>query len=99
LDLNMPAFLVGTVRISDPDRFGAYAAAIRGLSAEFGGEPVVAGAVHDVLEGDSPIGERVVVTRFPSQEDAKAYLQSPRYLEAKALRSGAATVELRLILT
>jgi len=93
----MPAYLVGTVRISDPERFAAYGAAIKGLSAEFGGEPVVGGAVAKVFEGKSPLGERVVVTRFPSEAEATAYMKSPRYLEAKALRAGAAEVEIRLI--
>jgi uncharacterized protein (DUF1330 family) len=93
----MSAYLVGTVRISDPDRFGAYTAAIKGLSAQFGGEAIVAGPVKTVFEGETPIGERVVVTRFPSEADATAYLASPAYLSAKALRSGAAVVELRLV--
>ncbi len=93
----MPAYLVGTVRITDQERYGAYAAAIRGLSAEFGGEALVGGAVSAVFEGDSPVGERVVVTRFPSEADAAAYLQSGRYRDAKALRDGAAEVQLRLV--
>jgi uncharacterized protein (DUF1330 family) len=93
----MPAYLVGTVRITDPEAFGAYAAGIKGLSAEFGGEPLVGGPVARVFEGESPVGERVVVTRFPSEADAAAYLASPRYVAAKALRAGAAEVELRLV--
>ncbi len=98
LDQSMPAYIVGTVRISDPEAFAAYAQAIRGLSAEFGGEAVVSGAVAKVFEGESPVGERVVVTRFPSEAEAAAYLGSPRYLEAKKLRAGAAAVEIRLVL-
>jgi uncharacterized protein (DUF1330 family) len=39
----------------------------------------------------------VVVTRFPSEAEATAYMTSPRYLEAKALRAGAAEVEIRLV--
>jgi uncharacterized protein (DUF1330 family) len=93
----MAAYLVGTVRISDPERFAAYGAAIKGLSAKFGGEPVAAGPVSVVFEGDSPVGERVVVTRFPTEADATAYVRSARYLEAKDLRAGAAVVELRLV--
>jgi len=93
----MSAYLIGTVRISDPDRFAAYAAAIKGLSAQFGGEAIVAGPVKTVFEGDSPIGERIVVTRFPSEAEATAYLQSSPYQDAKTLRSGAAEVELRLV--
>ncbi len=98
-DGTVPAFLVGTVTIDDTERFGAYIAAIKGLSAEFGGEPVVGGAVSAVLEGDGKPGERVVVTRFPSEADARAYLQSPRYRAAKALREGAGVVTLRLLVT
>jgi uncharacterized protein (DUF1330 family) len=94
----MSVYVVGTVTITDPERFAAYGNAIKGLSAEFGGEPVLAGAASAVVEGDSPIGERVVVTRFPSAEDAMAYLQSPRYLAAKALRAGAAVVNIRIVI-
>lgn len=93
----MPAYLVGTVRVLRPEAFAAYAAAVKGLASGFGGEPVVAGPVSEVMEGASPAGERVVVTRFPSAERARAYLSSPAYLAARALRDGAAEVELRLI--
>jgi uncharacterized protein (DUF1330 family) len=93
----MPAYLVGTVRILQPDAFGKYAQAIKGVSAQFGGEPVVAGSVSEVFEGGSPVGERIVVTRFPTAAQARAYLTSPVYIAAKALREGAADIELRLI--
>ncbi len=93
----MPAYLVGTVRILRPDAFGQYSQAIKGISAQFGGEPVVAGSVIEVFEGASPVGERVVVTRFPTAAQARAYLSSPVYVAAKQLREGAAEIELRLI--
>ena len=93
----MPAFLVGTVTITDADRFGAYSAAIRGLSAKFGGESIVAGQIADILEGDADPAERVVVTRFPSESDARAYLACGDYVAAKTMRAGAATVTLRLL--
>ena len=93
----MPAYLVGTVTITDADRFSAYSAAIRGLSAMFGGESVVAGRISDVLEGETDPTERVVVTRFASEADARAYLTCDDYLAAKTKRAGAATVVLRLL--
>jgi uncharacterized protein (DUF1330 family) len=93
----MPAYLVGTVRILQAEAFTRYTDAIKGLSAQFGGEPVVGGQVTEVLEGQSPVGERVVVSRFPSAAQARAYLTSPAYLAAKVLRQGAAELELRLI--
>jgi len=93
----MPAYLVGTLRILEADAYAAYGAAIRGLSAQFGGEPLVAGAVTEVMEGTSLVGERVVVTRFPSADQARAYLACDSYKAARMLRDGAVELELRLI--
>jgi uncharacterized protein (DUF1330 family) len=93
----MAAYLVGTVTIKDAERFGAYSTAIRGLSAKFGGEPVVAGQIAAVLEGETDPTERVVVTRFPSEADARAYLGCGDYRAAKTMREGAASVVLRLL--
>jgi uncharacterized protein (DUF1330 family) len=94
----MPAFIVATVRIKDPERFAAYGASIRGLSEKHGGESIVRGAVAEILEGDSPVGERVVVTRFADAEAARAYIASPEYQAARLHRAGAADVEMRLLI-
>jgi uncharacterized protein (DUF1330 family) len=94
----MAAIIVSTVRISDPERFKLYAAKIAGLGERYGGEYIVRGAVEHVLEGASPIGERIVVVRFPDEAAARAYVNDPAYQEAKALRMGAAEVEMRLVL-
>jgi len=93
----MAAYIVATVRISDPVKFAAYGAAIVGLSAEFGGERVCGGPVSEVLEGDAPVGERVVVVRFPDADSARAYIHSPRYQAAKLERKGAADVDMRIV--
>ena len=93
----MPAYIVATVRIIDPERFALYAKGIAGLSERFGGESVVRGAVCDVIEGDSVIGERVVVSRYPDIASARAYFASPEYRAACVHRTGAAEVAMRLI--
>lgn len=93
----MAAYLVATVRIADPIRFADYAKAIAGLSERFGGEYVTRGKVAEVLEGDSDPDERVVVSRFPDAASARAYIASPEYKAGAALRAGAATVEMRLL--
>ena len=94
----MAAYIVATVRITDPDLFTVYGKAIAGLSERHGGAPVVRGPVVEVLEGDSPIGERVVVTRFPDAESARGYIASSEYRTAAAARKGAAEVEMRLLI-
>jgi uncharacterized protein (DUF1330 family) len=93
----LSAYIVATVDISDPEPFALYAKGIGGLAEKFGGESVVKGAVVEVPEGDAAIGQRVVVTRFPSLDDAKAYLGSAEYQAAAALRKGAAKVVVRLL--
>lgn len=93
----MPAYIVATVRITDPERFALYAKGIAGLSERFGGESVVKGAVSEILEGDGVVGERVVVSRYPTAEDARAYLASPEYQAACVHRDGAADVVMRLL--
>jgi uncharacterized protein (DUF1330 family) len=94
----MAAYIVATVRITQPDRFAAYGKAIAGLSESFGGTSVVRGAVAEVLEGQSPVGERVVVTRFEDAQAARNYVTSAQYVAAKAMRAGAAEVEIRLLI-
>jgi uncharacterized protein (DUF1330 family) len=94
----MAAYIVATVRIHDPERFAAYGKAIAGLSEKHGGTSVAKGAVAEVLEGSSPVGERVVVTKFDDAQSARAYVASAEYAAAKQMREGAADVEMRLLI-
>lgn len=93
----MPAYLVATVTVSDPDRFGQYTAAIAGLSEKHGGEYILRGKVAEVLEGDVDPDQRVVVSRFPDADAARSYINSPEYLAGAKLREGAGVVEMRLL--
>jgi len=93
----MPAYLVSTVTISDPERFGAYMRAIAGLAERHGGRYLVRGPVTAQIEGDAPAGERVVVLEFPDESAARGYVDSAEYRAGKAHREGAGTVNLRLV--
>lgn len=93
----MAAYIVSTITITDPVRFGEYVKAIAGLSERHGGEYIVRGKVSEVLEGDVNPDERVVVSRFPSAEAARGYTGSAEYRTGAALRAGAGTVETRLL--
>ena len=93
----MPAYIVATVNITDPEKFATYVEAIAGLSEKHGAEYIVRGNVTEVLEGDVDPDERVIVSRFPSKEAALGYARSPEYRAGAALREGAGTVRMRLI--
>ena len=93
----MACYIVATVRILDAERFSAYASAVAGLAESFGAQSILKGAVTEVLEGEGMVGERVVVSRFDSIEQARAYISSATYQSAQLLRQGAADVVMRVI--
>lgn len=93
----MAAYIVATVKITDPAGFGGYVKAIAGLGEKHGGEYVVRGPVFEVLEGEVDPAERVVVIRFPDADAARGYIRSAEYVAGAALRKGAGTVESRLL--
>ena len=93
----MACYIVATVRILDPERFSAYASAVAGLAERFGAQAILKGPVSEVLEGDGVVGERVVISRFDTPEQARAYIESSDYRQAQLLRQGAADVVMRLI--
>jgi uncharacterized protein (DUF1330 family) len=64
--------------------------------AAYGGKYLVRGGRMDVLEGDwEP--SRVVVLEFPTAEQVKAWIDSPEYREARALRHATATTNAFLV--
>ncbi|MAF58093.1 DUF1330 domain-containing protein [Ponticaulis sp.] len=93
----MPAFIVATVSISDMTAFKEYSKTIEGVSEKYGGESIVKGSITEMLEGSAPEDQRVVVSKFPDADSAKAYVNDPVYLDGKAKRKGAAIVDMRLI--
>lgn len=93
----MAAYIVATVRVTDAEKFAGYSKGIAGLSESFGGEAVVKGPVAQWLEGEPWEGERVVVSRYPDADAARAYIASAQYQAAAALRAGAGEVVMRLL--
>ncbi|OAN56560.1 DUF1330 domain-containing protein [Sphingobium sp. TCM1] len=93
----MAAYIVATVRVTDAEKFAAYGKGIAGLSEQFGGESIAKGPVAEWLEGEGPAGERVVVSRYPDADAARAYIASAQYQAAAALRAGAGEVVMRLL--
>ncbi|MBP6814799.1 MAG: DUF1330 domain-containing protein [Burkholderiaceae bacterium] len=84
----MAAYVIADVKVSDPEQYKQYQALSPGAIAAAGGEFVVRGGRHEVLEGAwNP--NRMVVVRFDTYDQAKAFYDSAKYLEARAKRAGA----------
>lgn len=85
----MPAaYVIVTLDVHDPETFETYRAQVPATLAAYGGEFVVRGGAKEVLEGAWP-EQRVVVLRFPSMQQAKAWHGSAEYAGPLKLRQSA----------
>ncbi len=81
----MPAYFIVDIDITDPTAFEEYRKAIPATVEKYGGQFLVRGGRLEVVEG-SWRPKRVVVTEFPSLEQAKRWYDSEEYRALKALR-------------
>jgi uncharacterized protein (DUF1330 family) len=89
----MPAYLIGRIEVTDPEKYKTYIAATPGILEKFGGKFIVRGGEKATLEGPEETA-RVVLVEFPSLQSIKDFYNSPEYQEARKLREGAATAHL-----
>ena len=73
-------------------RYRQYQARVEPLVAAHGGSLCASGVDLEVLEG-SRDGRRLIVFEFPSMDAIRAFWNSPEYAGLKALRAGAAQVD------
>ncbi len=82
------AYVIVDMKISDPAQYKGYMAAAPAAVKAFGGEYLVRGGRHVVMEGQwQPT--RIAMLRFPSLEAAQSFYDAEQYRAARALRAGA----------
>ncbi len=82
------AYIIVDMKVSDPARYKEYMAAAPAAVAAFGGEYLVRGGRHEVMEGDwQP--SRIAMLRFPNMERAQAFYDDQMYRSVRAKRDGA----------
>ena len=92
----MPAYAIFDIVVTDPERYEDYKKLAPPAIAAYGGKYLVRGGQLDALEGDwNP--SRIVVLEFPTAEHAKAWIDSPEYREARALRHATASTNAILV--
>jgi uncharacterized protein (DUF1330 family) len=81
----MTAYMIVDVDIADLPRYEGYKQKVPALIARHGGEYLVRGGAHEVIEGDwQPT--RMVLFRFPSRAAIRAFFADPEYQPLAALR-------------
>ncbi len=84
----MPAYVINDMVVTDPVLFEAYKKLSPATVAQYGGRFLVRGGRVELLEGDQQ-PQRLVVIEFPDMASARAWLDSPEYAPARALRQQA----------
>ena len=77
-------YWLGTVKVSDNERYKDYVAAATPAYQRFGAKFLVRGGEHIGAEGDWH--SRNVVIEFPSYRHAQDCYRSPEYAKARAIR-------------
>jgi uncharacterized protein (DUF1330 family) len=88
-------YIISRVDITDPDAYARYASAATKAIADHGGRALARGGRYEALEG--PGRARNVVLEFESYDAARRYFHSEQYQAARALREGAANIEMVLV--
>jgi uncharacterized protein (DUF1330 family) len=82
------AYVIVDMKVSDPEQYKQYMAAAPAAVKAFGGEYLVRGGRHVVMEGAwQPT--RIAMLRFPTLEAAQTFYDAEQYRAARAKREGA----------
>lgn len=92
----MAAYVIYQAEVIDSEQYARYREKSGPAVAAGCGEFLVRGGEVDLLEGEPPLG-RTVIAKFASMEAARAWYDSETYQEARALREGAALVNLYIV--
>ena len=88
-------YVIARVDVHDAEAYAKYAAAAGEAIRAHNGRPLARGGRSEALEG--PGRRRNVVIEFESYEQARAYYHSAAYQAAKAMREGAAEMEMVVV--
>ena len=82
------AYVIVDMKVSNPDQYKRYMAAAPAAVKAFGGEYLVRGGRHVVMEGQwQPT--RMAMLKFPSLQAAQTFYDAELYRAARAKRDGA----------
>ena len=88
----MTAYMIVDLDVKDATAYEEYKARVPALIARHGGEYLVRGGAHEVIEGTwQP--HRLVVFRFPDRAAIHAFMDDPDYLPLKKLRQSVAATD------
>lgn len=82
----MAAYVIADTKIHDPDEYEDYKVKARAIAESYGGEYVVRGGEHHVVDAELWSPTRLVIIKFPDMAAARAFADSDEYAPVAALR-------------
>ena len=82
----MSAIMISTIKVTDPDGFQTYMQKTQAVAAPNGAKLLFRGKRGQMLNGDQPDGELVVVASFPDIATIQRWHQSEEYQALIPLR-------------
>ena len=95
----MAAYVFGQVIVHDMERFQPYVQSTTAIIEKYGGEVLDVVQAKDVLEGEWPMGALTALVRFPTEEQARAFWDSPENTASKELRQATSTSHVALFVS
>jgi len=90
-------YLVGLVHLTNKDWIAEYRSQNGPLLEKYGGRILVRGPAAEVLEGEAPEADAILLVEFPSIQQAQAWYQDPEYQPLIELRQTGADVDFVLV--
>ena len=81
----MTAYVIVDIHVTDPVGYEEYKRLAPAAVELYGGKYIARGGRTEALEGDW-LPNRLVILQFDSSEQAKKWLNSPEYKEARKMR-------------
>ena len=92
----MPAYIIVEIEVTDPVGYEEYKQQAAATVEHCGGKYIVRGGACETLEGDwKP--KRIVILQFDNMESAKAWFNSPEYIEPRKTRHRTAKTRMILV--
>ncbi len=88
-------YIISRVDITNPEAYARYVQTATKAIVDHGGKPLARGGRSEALEGKARA--RNVILEFETYDAARRYFYSEQYQAARALREGAAEIEMVLV--
>jgi uncharacterized protein (DUF1330 family) len=92
----MAAYIIGSITITDPERYREYGQRVPGVVQQYGGKYLVRGGAVTKLEGTRDLN-RVVVIAFPDTAALRRFYDSEDYAPLIKLRQSASTGDIAIV--